>query len=47
MKGQGQKPHFQVISNDFFNVKINSQKVAATQGYTLITMSLSPKPKVL
>ena len=30
---QGQKFNFQVILNDFVNVKINSQKVAATWGY--------------
>ena len=29
----GQKFLFQVILNDFFNVKINSQKMAATRGY--------------
>ena len=32
-RGQGQKYHLQVILNDFLNVKIDWQKVAATWGY--------------
>ena len=31
-RGQGQKFHFQVISNDFLDVKIDSQKVVAMRG---------------
>ena len=30
---EGQKYHLQVILNDFLNVKIDWQKVAATWGY--------------
>ena len=32
MKGEGQKYHFQVIFDNFLNVKIDSQKVVAMRG---------------